>query len=72
MSGHVSVRGVIDLIKELNPENIMLVHGDLEASRSVERGIKDKKVFIPEIDEKVYLIDNGEKNFLVCNINFLR
>ena len=68
--GHVSVRGVIDLIKELNPENIMLVHGDLEASRSVERGIKDKKVFIPEIDEKVYLIDNGEKKFFSMQHKF--
>ena len=68
--GHVSVRGVIDLIKELNPENIMLVHGDLEASRSVEKGIKDKKVFIPEIDEKVYLIDNGEKKFFSMQHKF--
>ena len=68
--GHVSVRGVIDLIKELNPENIMLVHGDLEASRSVERGIKDKKVFIPEIDEKVYLIDNGVKKFFSMQHKF--
>lgn len=68
--GHVSVRGVIDLIKELNPENIMLVHGDLEASRSVEKGIKDKKVFIPEIDEKVYLIDNGVKKFFSMQHKF--
>lgn len=68
--GHVSVRGVIDLIKELNPENIMLVHGDLEASRSVERGIKDKRVFIPEIDEKVYLIDNGVKKFFSMQHKF--
>lgn len=68
--GHVSVRGVIDLIKELNPENIMLVHGDLEASRSVEKGIKDKKVFIPEIDEKVYLIDNEEKKFFSMQHKF--
>ena len=70
--GHVSVRGVIDLVKKLNPENIMLVHGELEASKSVARGIKDKKVFIPEIDEKVYLVDNGVKKFFSMQHKFSR
>ena len=68
--GHVSVRGVIDLVNKLNPDNIMLVHGELEASKSVAKGIKDKKVFIPEIDEKVYLVDNGVKKFFSMQHKF--
>lgn len=68
--GHASVRGVIDLVKKLNPDNIMLVHGELEASKSVAKGIKDKKVFIPEIDEKVYLVDNGVKKFFSMQHKF--
>ena len=70
--GHASVRGVIDLVKKLNPENVMLVHGELEASKSVAKGIKDKMVFIPEIDEKVYLVDNGVKKFFSMQHKFSR
>lgn len=63
--GHVSVRGVIDLVENLNPKNVLLVHGDIKASKNVAKSLKSsgKKVFIPEIDEKVYLVDNGKETF---------
>ena len=50
--GHVSVRGVIDLVNKLNPDNIMLVHGELEASKSVAKGIKDKRCLFQKLMKK--------------------
>lgn len=68
--GHVSIRGVKKLIEELNPQNIILVHGDIEASKNIAETITNKNVLIPEIDEKVYLIDNNKKVFFSMQHKF--
>ena len=70
--GHVSIKGIKRLIKTLNPENIVLSHGDILASRNVAKSIKDKRIFIPEIDEKLYLLDNNKKIFFSMEHKFSR
>ncbi|MGK4198694.1 MBL fold metallo-hydrolase [Fusobacterium sp. HC1336] len=70
--GHVSIKGIKDLIENLNPKNVVLVHGDILASKNVAKSITDKTIFIPEIDEKLYLFDNGEKRFFSMQHKFSR
>lgn len=70
--GHVSIKGVKDLIETLRPENVILVHGDIQASKSVAKSIKNRNILIPEIDEKLYLLDNGEKDFFSMQHKFSR
>lgn len=68
--GHASIKGIKKLIKTLEPKSVVLVHGDIEASKNVAESIKDKNVLIPEIDEKLYLVDNGKKVFFSMQHKF--
>lgn len=68
--GHVSIMGVVNLVEKLKPENIILVHGDLGASQNMAKGITKKNILIPEIDEKIYLMDNDKKLFFSMQHKF--
>lgn len=70
--GHVSIKGVKSLIENLNPTNVILVHGDIQASKSIAKSIKNKNIMIPEIDEKLYLYDNGKRTFFSMHHKFSR
>lgn len=68
--GHASIAGVVELVKELTPENIILVHGDIDSSKNMAKGVDRKNILIPEIDEKIYLMDNNKKMFFSMHHKF--
>lgn len=63
--GHVSAKGLISLISKINPDNVILTHGDINSSRNIAKAIRDKNinVIVPEIEENIYLMDNKAKRF---------
>ena len=63
--GHVSAKGLLNLINDVGPDNVILTHGDINSSRSIAKSIQDREinVLIPEREENIYLMDNQEKTF---------
>ncbi len=63
--GHVSTTGILELIDNMNPKNVILTHGDIKSSTKIAKAIRSKSinVLVPEIEEKIYLIDNNKKVF---------
>ncbi len=63
--GHVSAKGIMDMLQKIKPSNVILTHGEIESSRTVAEAITSHKikVIVPEIEEKIYLMDNGKKSF---------
>lgn len=73
--GHVSAKGIMSLIKKVNPQNLILAHGDLKSSGKISQAIRSRNVnvILPDIEEEIYLRDNGKKNFFsahhkYCNL----
>ncbi len=62
-SAHSSPKGIVELVKKINPSKIVLVHGNKDAAENIEREInRDGSVIIPRYngDEYVFYKKNGE------------
>lgn len=54
-SAHAGRKELIELIRKVNPEHLILQHGDPEALDSIASEFKDKKVYIPELGDTIVL-----------------
>ena len=70
--GHVSAKGIIKLVDRIKPKNLILTHGEIQSSSTVAKAIRNNNVniIIPDIEEKIYLMDNGKKQFFSTHYKY--
>ena len=52
-SAHAGRKELVELIRKVNPDVLVLQHGDIEAIESLASEFKDKKVYIPELGDTI-------------------
>jgi putative mRNA 3-end processing factor len=52
-SAHAGRKELVQLIKKVNPDVLILQHGDINSIKSLASEFKDKKVYIPELGESI-------------------
>lgn len=70
--GHVSAKGIMDLTKKIKPANLILTHGEINSGFTIAKAIRNKNidVIVPDIEEDIYLMDNGRKTFFSTHHKF--
>jgi len=63
--GHVSAKGFMNLVEDVKPSNLIITHGDLKSSLNFSETVTDRGInlLIPDIEEPIYLMDNGVPSF---------